>query len=138
MSNLNRRQLLVAGTAGLLAAGLPTVALAAVEETPWIESYMYALIIKSMQQYVGDVNDSTTRWAVKHDCDSILLEQSDIAEHIVICDERNNTPLAIGNNQLVVDILYKKTTSSNRFGVMGHRFRITSQGISVEPLDWLI
>ena len=49
-----------------------------------------------MKKYVGNINDETTRSRVMDDLDDIL------GNHILKCNEINNTPKSISEGKLIV------------------------------------
>jgi hypothetical protein len=57
--------------------------------------------------FIFEPNDKQTRSEIKNVCESLLLDLVSLRgvyDFIVICDETNNTPSIIANNQLYVDI----------------------------------
>jgi len=57
--------------------------------------------------FLFEPNDKQTRSEIKNVCESLMLDLVSlrgIFDFIVICDETNNTPSIIANNQLYVDI----------------------------------
>jgi hypothetical protein len=57
--------------------------------------------------FIFEPNDKQTRSEIKNVCESLMLDLVSlrgIYDFIVICDESNNTPSVISNNQLYVDI----------------------------------
>jgi hypothetical protein len=57
--------------------------------------------------FLFEPNDKQTRSEIKNVCESLMLDLVSlrgIYDFIVICDETNNTPSIIANNQLYVDI----------------------------------
>jgi hypothetical protein len=59
------------------------------------------------QPYLFEPNDSSTRQAIKHAAESLMLElvgQRALYDYIVVCDESNNTPARIDRSELWMDI----------------------------------
>ncbi len=57
--------------------------------------------------FLFEPNDKQTRSEIKNVCESLMLDLVSlrgIYDFIVVCDETNNTPSVISNNQLYVDI----------------------------------
>ena len=57
--------------------------------------------------FIFEPNDKQTRSEIKNVCESLMLDLVSlrgIYDFIVVCDETNNTPSVISNNQLYVDI----------------------------------
>ncbi len=57
--------------------------------------------------FIFEPNDKQTRSEIKNVCESLMLDLVSlrgIYDFIVVCDETNNTPSVIANNQLYVDI----------------------------------
>jgi len=57
--------------------------------------------------FLFEPNDKQTRSEIKNVCESLMLDLVSlrgIYDFIVVCDETNNTPTVISNNQLYVDI----------------------------------
>jgi len=59
------------------------------------------------QPYLFEPNDSSTRQAIKHAAESLMIElvgQRALYDYIVVCDESNNTPARIDRSELWMDI----------------------------------
>ena len=70
-------------------------------------SYLRRQLSIITKPFLFEPNDKQTRSEIKNVCESLMLDLVSlrgIYDFIVVCDETNNTPSIISNNQLYVDI----------------------------------
>lgn len=63
-----------------------------------------------MEKRVGDLNDKATRKLVTEQMTNVfdgMMSSGDIVDYTVCCNESNNTPDRIDNNELYIDTAVK-------------------------------
>jgi hypothetical protein len=76
-----------------------------------------------MWRFVGEFNDCITRMQVRQSMDALVRRHIDVKEishdTMIICDEINNTPDAIDNNEFVVWTFLRpyKSTQNIRYEI---------------------
>ena len=82
--------------------------------------HIKAQIPELMAKFAFNINDEETRATLKADMNEFLQnikEQGVLYEFMVWCDETNNSPLMIDNNEIRVDVMFKPNA-----GYMTHMF----------------
>ena len=72
--------------------------------------YLEKIVRNAMKYYVFEPNTLLTRTSVLNNLTPIfenIRNNQGLYDYLIICDERNNTPNTIDNNELVVDIYVK-------------------------------
>lgn len=95
------------------------------------------LIENSVKIYLNNVvfelNTQTTRSEVTETITLFMnqiLAKGGVYAFQVVCDETNNTPVVIDNNELIVDIIYQPAKTAEKIRLRG---TITRTGASVTP-----
>lgn len=77
--------------------------------------YLEKIVRNTMKYYVFEPNTLLTRTSVLNNLTPIfenIRNQQGLFDYLIICDERNNTPNIIDQNELVVDIYLKPVRSA--------------------------
>lgn len=65
-----------------------------------------------LEQYRGHLNDQLTRGLIRTRVNNLLIELVQVrvlSDHLVVCDDSNNTPEMIDDHKLQVDIYIQPT-----------------------------
>ena len=76
--------------------------------------YMERAIGKFAKRYLFELNDEVTRSRFKNLVDqfiSVVQSNRGVKDYLVICDESNNTPTIVENDEFIADILIKPNKS---------------------------
>jgi hypothetical protein len=99
---------------------------------------LFIYIEKAIRQSARDVlfefNDSLTRQNFVNTIEPFLRDvkaKRGIFDFLIVCDERNNTPAVIDNNEFIADIYVKPTRSINFIGLT---FIATKTGVAFEEV----
>lgn len=96
--------------------------------------YIEKAITKATKDYLFEFNDEITRTDFVNVIEPFLREiksRRGIYDYVIICDETNNTPKVIDNNEFVADIYIKPARSINFIGLT---FIATRTGVSFEEV----
>lgn len=91
-----------------------------------------------LEDFVFELNDEATRSLVSTGIEAFMRDiqaRRGVTDFAVICDETNNTPQVIDNNQLIVDLYVKPTRSAEDIAL---RLVITSSGVSFDQAASLV
>jgi len=99
---------------------------------------LFIYIEKAIRQSARDVlfefNDTLTRQNFVNTIEPFLRDvkaKRGIFDFLIVCDERNNTPAVIDNNEFIADIYVKPTRSINFIGLT---FIATKTGVAFEEV----
>ncbi len=84
--------------------------------TPSTINEVEEFLTKSLQRYISEPNDQKTRSDIKNKIDTCLEPGIDTrvwSDFKVVCDESNNTPARIDNNELHVSVYIQPTVTIN-------------------------
>lgn len=96
--------------------------------------YLERAIERSAKDVLFEFNDSLTRQNFINTIEPFLRDvkaKRGIFDFLVVCDERNNTPAVIDNNEFIADIYIKPTRSINFIGLT---FIATKTGVNFEEV----
>jgi hypothetical protein len=96
--------------------------------------YLERAIERSARDVLFEFNDTLTRQNFINTIEPFLRDvkaKRGIFDFLVVCDERNNTPAVIDNNEFIADIYIKPTRSINFIGLT---FIATKTGINFEEV----
>lgn len=96
--------------------------------------YLERAIERSAKDVLFEFNDSLTRQNFINTIEPFLRDvkaKRGIFDFLVVCDERNNTPAVIDNNEFIADIYIKPTRSINFIGLT---FVATKTGVNFEEV----
>lgn len=96
--------------------------------------YLEKAISESARDVLFEFNDSLTRQNFINTIEPFLRDvraKRGIFDYLVVCDERNNTPAVIDNNEFIADIYIKPTRSINFIGL---NFIATKTGVAFEEV----
>ena len=96
--------------------------------------YLERAISRSAKDVLFEFNDTLTRQNFINTVEPFLRDvkaKRGIFDFLVVCDERNNTPAVIDNNEFIADIYIKPTRSINFIGLT---FIATKTGINFEEI----
>jgi hypothetical protein len=96
--------------------------------------YLERAIERSAKDVLFEFNDSLTRQNFINTIEPFLRDvkaKRGIFDFLVVCDERNNTPSVIDNNEFIADIYIKPTRSINFIGLT---FIATKTGVNFEEV----
>jgi hypothetical protein len=96
--------------------------------------YLERAIERSAKDVLFEFNDTLTRQNFINTVEPFLRDvkaKRGIFDFLVVCDERNNTPAVIDNNEFIADIYIKPTRSINFIGLT---FIATKTGVNFEEI----
>jgi hypothetical protein len=96
--------------------------------------YLERSISRSAKDVLFEFNDQLTRNNFINTVEPFLRDvkaKRGIFDFLVVCDERNNTPEVIDNNEFIADIYIKPTRSINFIGL---NFVATKTGVNFEEI----
>ncbi len=96
--------------------------------------YLERSISRSAKDVLFEFNDQLTRNNFTNTVEPFLRDvkaKRGIFDFLVVCDERNNTPEVIDNNEFIADIYIKPTRSINFIGLT---FIATKTGVNFEEI----
>lgn len=96
--------------------------------------YLERAIERSAKDVLFEFNDTLTRQNFINTIEPFLRDvkaKRGIFDFLVVCDERNNTPSVIDNNEFIADIYIKPTRSINFIGLT---FIATKTGVNFEEV----
>jgi len=96
--------------------------------------YLEKAISRTAKDVLFEFNDSTTRNNFINTVEPFLRDvkaRRGLIDFLVVCDERNNTPAVIDNNEFIADIYIKPSRSINFIGL---NFIATKTGVAFEEV----
>jgi phage tail sheath protein FI len=96
--------------------------------------YLERAIARSARDVLFEFNDQLTRNNFINTVEPFLRDvkaKRGIFDFLVVCDERNNTPAVIDNNEFIADIYIKPSRSINFIGLT---FIATKTGVNFEEV----
>ncbi len=96
--------------------------------------YLERAIARSARDVLFEFNDQLTRNNFVNTIEPFLRDvkaKRGIFDFLVVCDERNNTPTVIDNNEFIADIYIKPSRSINFIGL---NFIATKTGVNFEEV----
>ena len=96
--------------------------------------YLEKAIRQSAKDVLFEFNDTLTRQNFINTVEPFLRDikaKRGIFDFVIVCDERNNTPAVIDNNEFIADIYVKPTRSINFIGLT---FIATKTGVAFEEV----
>jgi hypothetical protein len=96
--------------------------------------YLERAIARSARDVLFEFNDQLTRNNFVNTIEPFLRDvkaKRGIFDFLVVCDERNNTPAVIDNNEFIADIYIKPSRSINFIGL---NFIATKTGVNFEEV----